>query len=162
MPTFMQKIRLALRGWNRRREERDREFLARNLRGGQAIVPVQPARQAGLPVVHVDIEGIIVAYIDSSGRTTFYLDTESGDVIESNVPLDGSRYKAIPTASHDDDRIAFLATVEDSRARARLTPAESFREVLSSDRALERAWYNFRNDRALAAIERWLREHGLK
>jgi len=32
MPTFMQKIKLAIRGWNRRREEKDREFLAKNVR----------------------------------------------------------------------------------------------------------------------------------
>jgi hypothetical protein len=28
--------------------------------------------------------------------------------------------------------------------------------VLASDRAIERAWFNFRNDRATKAIEEWL------
>ena len=156
----MQKIRLAFRGWNRRREEKDREFLAKsNWSGGP---PSSAAAEDRGPTQAIDVEGLIVAYIDNSGRTTYYLDTQSGDVIESNVPLDGKRYKAIPTASHEDDRAAFLVTIEDGKARTRLTPPESFREVLSGDRALEKAWYNFRNDRALAAIDRWLREHGLK
>jgi len=30
MPTFMQKIKLAIRGWNRRREEADKAFIAKN------------------------------------------------------------------------------------------------------------------------------------
>jgi hypothetical protein len=35
--------------------------------------------------------------------------------------------------------------------------AEEFRRALSGDRAMERAWYNFKNDRAIAAIEQWLK-----
>jgi hypothetical protein len=38
----------------------------------------------------------------------------------------------------------------------------TFRTVLASDRNVERAWYNFRNDRAIAAIEEWLKKSGLR
>ena len=51
---------------------------------------------------------------------------------------------------------------EHSGDRARLTSAENFRSEIARDRALERAWYNFRNDRAIAAMEQWLREIGVK
>ena len=157
----MQKIRLALRGWSRRREEKNRAFVAQSSSwssGGQAILPVQSAEQAALPALHIDIDGLTVAYLDGSGRRTYYLDAQSGDVIESNVPLDSVRYKAIPSASPEADRMAFLGTIKSLTDRARLAPPESFREVLARDRALERAWYNFRNDRAIATIQRWLRE----
>jgi hypothetical protein len=164
MPTLMQKIRLALRGWNRRREEKNQQFLAQSgwtgasgggqPRGGQppSAVPIQTT-------TIIDIEALVIAHLDASARTTYYLDTESGDVIESNVALDSARYKPVPAASHEDDRTAFLATIE---SNAGLENADSFRSVLSKDRKLERAWFNFRNDRAIAAIQRWLREHRLK
>lgn len=161
MPTFLQKIRLAFKGWNRRRDERDRELLAKHSWGPSA----QPAKATPPAVANVaiDVEGIQVAYLDTSGRTHFYLDTKSGDVVEAtNAPLDGARYKRIPTASHEEDRLAFLGTVEDARDRARLTAADSFRNTLSANRKLEKAWYNFRNDRALEIVNRWLREIGLK
>ncbi len=162
MPTLMQKIRLAFKGWNRRREERDRELVAKHSWGPSAAQPAPAARPpvASLPI---DVEGIQIAYLDTSGRTQFYLDTQSGDVMEAtNAPLDGARYRRIPTASHEEDRLAFLATVDDARDRARLTAADSFRSTLSANRTLEKAWYNFRNDRALEIVNRWLREIGLK
>jgi hypothetical protein len=34
---------------------------------------------------------------------------------------------------------------------------ESFRAAIAEDRTLEKAWYNFKNDRANAAIDAWLR-----
>lgn len=159
MPTFMQKIRLALRGWSRRREEKNREFLARNVSrpasAGQAT-----AEDDRLKLAHteVDIEGLTVAYLDGSGRTTYYLDTQTGDVIESNVALDGARYRPIPSASHEDDRQAFLLTIENTGDRMRLTPAATFREVLAGDRRLEKSWFNFRSNRAIEAIQRWLHQ----
>jgi hypothetical protein len=39
---------------------------------------------------------------------------------------------------------------------------EEFRSAVAGDRALERAWYSFKNDRAIAAVETWLRESGLR
>jgi hypothetical protein len=159
MPTLMQKIRLALRGWSRRREEANREFLQKSTWGGGAVTPgvsEAPVRTGG---GKVDIEGLVVAHLDTSARTSYYLDTQSGDVIESNVPLDGARYKLVPAASPELDREVFLTTIE---TNARLASPESFREELAKDRKLERAWFNFRNDRAIAAIDRWLREHRLK
>jgi hypothetical protein len=38
----------------------------------------------------------------------------------------------------------------------------NFRSVLASDRTTERAWFNFRNARATAAIEAWLKKSGLR
>ena len=158
----MQKIRLAIRGWNRRREEKEKEFLAKNVwSGGQAILPVRA--QPGTPVVHIDIEGLTVAYLDDSGHFQHYLDIETGDVLDTREPLAGDRYRRVPAhGARDDERRDFIMMLDDSGARARLTSAADFRSELARDRSLERAWYNFRNDRAIAAIETWLREIGLK
>ena len=162
MPTLMQKIRLAIRGWNRRREEKDREFLAKNAvwGGGQAPSPVQ-TEQPGAAVLHIDMEGLTVACLDGSGQMAHYLDIESGEVIDTRDALTGDRYRRVPTQPESADRQAFIATLEDSGDRARLSSGD-FRNAIAGDRKLERAWYNFRNDRAIAAIERWLREIGLK
>lgn len=160
----MQKIRLAIRGWNRRREEKEKEFLAKNLwSGGQAIPPVQTG-QPRAAVLNIDIEGLIVAYLDDSGYFQHYLDIECGDVIESREPMIGAQYRRVPShGAQAEERRDFIAKLEDSGARARLTSAaDNFRSEIARDRALERAWYNFRNDRAIAAIETWLREIGLK
>ena len=170
MPTLMQKIRLVIRGWNRRRQESEKEFLARNANwsGGQAPSPVRTS-QPGTPSLQLDIEGLTVAYLDDSGRITYYLDVQTGDVVDvrDNAQLDSKRYRRVPSrtsASDLDDRRAFISDLEDSSARARLNSAapETFRNALAADRGVERAWYNFRNDRAIAAIQRWLSEIGLR
>ena len=155
----MQKIKLAIRGWNRRREEKQQEFLQQNVWSPGLSRAVQPAK-AGAPST-IDFEGLVVAYLDDSGRIQYYLDAQTGDVVESHVPMSGDRYRRVPTRA-GDERTAFLATLDDSGARARLASAQNFRSELARDRALERAWYNFRNDRAIAAIENWLREIGLR
>ena len=160
MPTLMQKIRLALRGWSRRREERDREFLAKNAWSpGLSRAEPQPA-EAGAPS-QFDMDGLTVACLDSSGQLSHYLDIETGDVIDTRETMTGDRYRRIPSQSESADREAFLAALEDSGARARLKSGD-FRNELARDRKLERAWYNFRNDRAIAAMERWLREIGIR
>jgi len=162
MPTLMQKIRLAIRGWNRRREQKEREFLAKNVvwGGGQASSPVK-AGQPRAAVLHIDMEGLTVACLDGSGLMAHYLDIENGEVIDTRDALAGDRYRRVPTQSESADRQAFIATLEDSGDRARLSSGD-FRNAIAADRKLERAWYNFRNDRAIAAIEQWLREMGLK
>ena len=166
MPTFLQKIRLALKGWNRRRDERDKEFLAKNAAWGPT------ARHAGDPSLRsgsgkaatLDLEGLTVAYLDNSGRTTYYLDTQSGDVIEAtNAQLDSVRYRPLPNQTAGDaERDAFINSLDDVAAREKLKRAADFRAALATDRTLEKAWYNFRNDRAIAAIERWLHEIGIR
>jgi len=163
----MQKLRLALSGWARRREEAQREFVAKNAgwgSAGQAPSPVPGA--SGAPAQdEVDLEGLQVAYLDDSGRIVYYLDTESGEVVESR---DGEkfpepRYKRVPrrSASSDAaDQREFVTTLEPSSLRDALRAARDpveFRKVLSQDRKLERTWYMFKNDRATAAIESWLR-----
>jgi hypothetical protein len=164
----MQKIRLALRGWNRRREEKEKEFLAKNAVWGSGAQPPSAVRppaqeQPRAAVLHIDLEGLTVAYLDDSGQIQHYLDVETGDVIDTRESLTGACYRRVPSRHSDaDDRRAFIATLDDSGARARLTAAQSFRSELARDRALERAWYNFLNDSAIAAIDKWLREMGAK
>jgi hypothetical protein len=166
MPTLMQKLRLALRGWSRRRDEAKKDFLAKNtswspsLNGGQALMPVPPKST-------IDIDGLTVAYLDDSGHFAHYLDTETGDILDVavNQTFDPPRYRRIPqrtAQSESDDRRAFVEKLEPSRGRDELARAigvpEAFRKALANDRTVERAWYNFKNDRAIAAIETWLAE----
>ena len=80
----MQKIRLVIRGWKRRREEHDKEFLARNASWGAAPSTVAPARPTPRSFA-VDTEGLTVAYLDDSGRLAHFLDTGSGDIIDLRV-----------------------------------------------------------------------------
>jgi hypothetical protein len=153
MPTLMQKIKLAIRGWNRRREESAREFVAQSTswappaHTGRSLTPGVTAE--------IDMEGLVCAFLDDSGRIAYYLDTESGDVVDvrDSRALAPPRYRRVPARSAESDAAdqrAFIA------AHPQLANAANFREVLSRDRALERAWYNFKNDRAIAAINAWL------
>ena len=73
--SFFQKIRLVLRGWQRRREERDKTFVQRNVSWVQpppakAAAPQQPKAPARV----IDMEGLQVAFLDDSGRIAHYLD----------------------------------------------------------------------------------------
>ena len=152
MPTFMQKIKLAIRGWNRRREEADKAFIAKNTWQAPADVGRASARPEQSAV---DREGLVVAYLDDSGRIAYYLDTESGDVVDvrDGSALAPPRYRRVPARSaqtDSDDRRAFIAE------HPELAGAADFRSALAANRTLERAWYNFKNDRAIAAIEAWL------
>jgi hypothetical protein len=168
MPTLMQKIRLVIRGWQRRREENDKEFVTRNASwtAAPAVVPTARVKSRAFAV---DTEGLTVAYLDDSGQLAHFLDTESGDIIDlrvsdsdANSQLKEPRYRRVPARSETterEDRRAFVASLDPSPSRdalARSADADSFRRALSTDRTIERAWYNFRNDRAIAAIEAWL------
>jgi hypothetical protein len=168
MPTFFQKIRLVIRGWQRRRRERDQQFLARNASWTPTSVAA-PAAKVKSRTFAVDTEGLTVAYLDDSGQLVHFLDTDTGDIIDLRVSdadassqLKEPRYRRVPARSETterEDRRAFVASLDASPARdalARSTDAESFRHALSTDRTIERAWYNFRNDRAIAVIESWL------
>jgi len=171
VPTLMQKLRLALRGWSRRREEAKKEFLAKNTawsppRVGQALMPVLPQSKET-----IDIDGLTVAYLDDSGHFAHFLDTGTGDIVDvaNNQTLEAPRYRRVPqrtAQSESADRRAFVDGLPPSRGRDELARAigvpEAFRKALSNDRALERAWYSFKNDRAIAAIEAWLHGEGLK
>ncbi|MEA2164194.1 MAG: hypothetical protein QOK37_2321 [Thermoanaerobaculia bacterium] len=166
----MQKIRLAFRGWQRRREENDKEFLTRNASWSTAVAPAAPIA-AKKRTFAIDTEGLTVAYLDDSGQLAHFLDTEDGEIVDvrmselaSRNELRPPRYRRIPSRSEKtdvDDRRAFSASLEasaDRDALARSTDADSFRRALAANRTIERAWYNFRNDRAIAAIEAWLEE----
>jgi hypothetical protein len=164
----MQKLRLVLRGWQRRREEKDAQFLAKNVSWGgvPAIPPVSPpSGQARLPVLQIDLEGLQVAYLDDSGRIDYYLDRQTGEVVDARngESYAEPRYAAVPRrteASDAADRRAFIETLEASPQRdalAATSDAGEFRRVLSAERKLERGWYVFKNDRATAAIEAWLK-----
>lgn len=172
----MQKIRLVLRGWSRRREEdearKQEEFLRRNMGWGAvppaATAPTAPAtttKATAAPLKTADLEGLQAAYLDASGLIAYYLDVESGEVVDvrDGAAMDAARYKRVPTAvdrSEMDERRAFIETLEPSSTRQLLMKSvatANFRSALASDRATERAWYNFRNSRATSAIETWLK-----
>lgn len=171
MPTLMQKIRLGLKGWNRRRKEdaarQEQEFLTRST--GWVKPPTTqaaPARSvAARPGVEIDVEGLTVAFLDDSGQIAHYLDTESGEVVDvrGGPELEAPRFRRVPgrtPGSEAEDRRAFtesLGSPHRERLATTVQSAEAFRQALSLDRALERSWYNFKNDRAIEAIERWLR-----
>lgn len=166
MPTFLQKIQLAFRGWQRRREEAQRAFVAQNAGWGAAAKTPQAAGAAGGGggKSAIDLEGLQVAFLDESGQIVYYLDTDSGDVIDvrDGKPLPNPRYRRVPrrtAASEAEDRGAFVAAMEATPLRDALAACgdgAAFRKVLAQDRGAERAWYNFKNDRATAAIQRWL------
>jgi len=173
--SFFQKIRLVLRGWSRRREQRDQEFLQRNMKWAPPPVGVPPPTAAAMAAEvrgrtqqTIDLDGLQAAYLDASGVIAYYLDVQNGEVVENRdgTSLDATRFKRVPMRkSEDDDRRAFIETLEPSDTRLALmksVASASFRSVLASDRATERAWYNFRNSRATAAIEQWLKQIGLR
>lgn len=170
----MQKIRLAIRGWSRRREEREKEFLAKNTWspsecGGSTLPSRALSSQHTPKALQVDLEGLTVAYLDDSGQILHYLDIESGEVIDTREVMTGDRYRRVPSRSGQsefDERRAFIDALDPSEGRDRLAScvgvAEAFRRTLATDRKLERAWYNFKNDRAIAVVRQWLAEIGLQ
>ena len=154
--SIMQRIRLWWRGSQRRREEKDRQFLQRNT--WQAAAPEAPpvSRQLSAVSQTIDRDGLQAAYLDRSGVILYYLDKESGEVVESREELSDARYVRVPTQSDEDDQRAFLRTLTLPQ-RAHFQKVESFRAALAEDRTLEKAWYNFKNDRATKAIDDWLK-----
>lgn len=176
MPTFMQKIRLALKGWSRRRDEAQKAFVAQNSGWGSA----PPAAAAGGPArtpaaatraLVIDLDGLVVAFLDDSGVIAYYLDSESGDVVDvrDGTAYEAPRYRRVPQRSEANDaadRRAFVETRKAGAAREALGRAaasrDGFRRALGEDRSLERAFYSFKNDRVLRAVEEWLRREGLR
>jgi hypothetical protein len=166
MPTFMQKIRLGIRGWQRRREESEKEFLTRNASWGVTAPVAAAAAPTKTRTFAIDMEGLTVAYLDDSGQLAHFLDTSDGEIVDVRISESPQyappRYRRIPSRNANadaDDRRAFIASLDASPSRdalARSSGTESFRHALSADRTLERAWYNFRNDRAIEVIEAWL------
>jgi hypothetical protein len=140
--TLMQRLRLWWKGSQRRRED----FAAKNAgwaaERGHGLQHVPPRAEAR---AHIDRDGVLSAYLDQSGRTLYYLDL-SGEVIESTAELDLPR---IPTQDDAADRQAFIQ-LNGLNANA------NFRETIARDRTLERAWYNFKTQRANDAIDAWL------
>lgn len=158
----MQKIRLWWRGSQRRRDEQRREFLEQNTAWSAPPPAAAAAPAPSAPVVRsrsVDREGLQAAYLDQSGVFRHYLDLETGEVVESRTDIEDPRFARVPTQSDEDDQRAFLRTLSLAQ-RARFQRAASFRAALAEDRTLERGWYNFKNERATAAIEEWLRRVG--
>ena len=120
----------------------------------------------------LDLDGLQVAYLGVA--LAHYLDLETGDIID--LPLDAEppgseeRFRRIPTRSpesEEEDRRLFVETLQGEFVpfRAPLAAAaenhNEFRRILSADRRVERAFFNFKNDRATRAIEEWAREEGL-
>lgn len=176
--TWFQRLQVAFRGWSRRRDEaarqRDEESLRRNVTWGKLPSAAAPsASTAPASARSIDLEGLQVAYLDDSGQIAWYLDADSGDVIEArDAPTQtdiekSPRFHRVPSRSEEsdaEDRRAFIETLEPSRMRQSLSmtlDAHDFRKIVAGDRAVERAWYNFKNQRATSAIESWLHRLGL-
>src|SRR5438105_1344005 len=85
MPTLMQKIRLAFRGWQRRREENEKEFLTRNASWGTASATVVATVPAKTRAFAIDTEGLTVAYLDGSGQLAHFLDTSDGEIVDVRI-----------------------------------------------------------------------------
>jgi hypothetical protein len=171
MPTLMQKIRLAFKGWSRRREEAERAFVARNAGWTPAEPPParSPVGAARPPVADIDIDGLVVAFVDDSGVIAYYLDSATGEVLDvrDGATFAAPRYRRVPRRSEESDaadRRAFVESREKpSEALARAAASrDAFRRALGEDRSLERAWYSFKNDRVLRAVDDWLRREGLR
>jgi hypothetical protein len=166
VPTFLQKIRLGFAGWQRRRDAAQRAFVAQNAGWGTAAKSAaeSPATRAAASRA-IDLEGLQVAFLDDSGQIVYFLDTQSGEVMDvrDGKPLPNPRYRRVPrrtAASEAEDRSAFVAAMEATPLRDALAAsaavAAALRRALSADRGAERAWYNFKNERATQAIGRWL------
>jgi len=117
-----------------------------------------------------DLDGLQVAYLGVA--LAHYLDLETGDILDvpldADPPGDPARFRRIPTRtaeSEAEDRRIFaeeLAPPEYRDALARsVDNANAFRQLLTQDRRVERAFFNFKNDRASKAIEEWLASEGL-
>jgi hypothetical protein len=102
-----------------------------------------------------------------------YLDLETGDILDVSLDdppfADTDRYRRIPTRtpeSEAEDRRAFLPTIKHPAARqhfaALVDDTMAFRQALSEDRLIERAFFNFKNEQATKAIAAWLAEEGLE
>jgi len=177
--SLMQKIRLGLRGWMRRHEgsadARNADFLKRNATWA-APPPAAAQAVAANAQSKIDLEGLQVAYLDDSGQIEHYLDTASGEVIDIpsaqgaavKLARENPGLRRVPArseASDAEDRAAFVEAMDPAKLREELRralgmpdAAREFRQVLARDRSAERAWYNFKNDRAIAVIEKWLEE----
>ena len=119
----------------------------------------------------VDLEGLQVAYLGVA--LAHYLDVETGDILDVSLddpPMeDTDRYRRIPTRTDESeaaDRRAFVTTVKYPATRDRLAATVdnplAFRQALSDDRFIERAFFNFKNAQATKAIEAWLEAEGLE
>ncbi|MCU1349786.1 MAG: hypothetical protein JWO56_2816 [Acidobacteria bacterium] len=112
----------------------------------------------------LDLEGLQVAYLGTA--LAHYLDLLTGDIID--LPLDALppggplRFKRIPTRTDEseaEDRRIFVE--KHPQFAGAIDDAREFRRLLSDDRLVERAFFNFKNDRATIAIGEWLREIGV-
>lgn len=118
----------------------------------------------------LDREGLQVAWLGVA--LAHYLDLETGEIVDLalDAPPPGGpdRFRRIPTRtpeSEAEDRREFVERLEFSVTRQRLAravdDAMEFRRTLATDRLAERAFFNFKNDRANRAVEDWLKEEGL-
>ena len=117
-----------------------------------------------------DLDGLQVAYLGVA--LAHYLDLETGDILDLPLdeppPGDEARFRRVPTRTEEseaEDRRLFVEGLELSVTRDHLArsidDANAFRHVLSEDRRIERAFFNFKNDQATRAIVAWLESEGL-
>ncbi|HSP33987.1 MAG TPA: hypothetical protein VLU46_06730, partial [Thermoanaerobaculia bacterium] len=94
---FFDRIRSGLEAWGKRREVRERDFVAANA-GWARPARSSPMTIAGASGVEIDREGLQAAFLDQSGRIAYYLDIETGEVAEHSAPgaLTPPRYRRLP------------------------------------------------------------------
>jgi hypothetical protein len=118
----------------------------------------------------LDREGLQVAYLGVA--LAHYLDLVTGEIID--LPLDaaapgsGDRFRRVPARTEESEEVDRALFLESKHARPLrdalvgvVNDAQEFRRVLSRDRLVERAFFNFKNDRASQAIEAWIEREGL-
>jgi hypothetical protein len=159
--TFWQRIRVALHVWAKRREQRNEEFLRRNAGWGSGVAATARTGESVRSGPAIDLEGLQAAYLDRSGRIAYFLDVESGEVVE-NAAGDQARYRRVPSQTAESEAADRTEFAKGRRGDLGRADATTFRAILATDRALERAWYSFKNERATLAIESWLRSQGLR
>lgn len=118
----------------------------------------------------LDREGLQVAYLGVA--LAHYLDLETGEIIDlpldSEPPGGAGRFRRVPARTEEseaEDRALFVESKAARPLRDALAAvagnANEFRRALSADRLVERAFFNFKNDRASKAIEEWIEREGL-
>lgn len=118
----------------------------------------------------LDREGLQVAYLGVA--LAHYLDLATGEIIDQPLDCDSpggaDRFRRVPARTDEseaEDRALFVESkaarpLRDALAGALASPPE-FRRLLSADRLVERAFFNFKNERASQAIEEWIEREGL-
>src|SRR5512140_257692 len=97
MASFIEKIVQAIDGWGKRRQERERAFVAAN--AGWNAPAAAGAQQARKSTIAIDREGLQETFLNQPGWIAYFLDTESGAVLERRdaAAIVEPRYRRVPS-----------------------------------------------------------------